>query len=153
MMRANRHSDQRRRRERRRLARIAVLTKAEAGLSPTSLFNAAATWPPRPEEERRGRRAPLPTFAEPVWAAGEKVHWYGYIGMFLRDTDDGTAEYRSGRGPTGFAEPSCDPRRAAILVGQAARAGYTLHPRVSGRVGRRMYPWSSLKSWTERCRN
>ena len=94
MKRASRQHDQRRRRERQRLARIAVLTGGEAGLSPTSLFDAATTWPPRPEEERADRRVPLPTLAEPVWSAGDKVHWHGYIGVFLRDTDDGdgTAE-------------------------------------------------------------
>jgi hypothetical protein len=94
-MRASQHRDQRRRRERRRLARITVVKEVEAGLSPVSLFNTATPQPPRLEEERSGPAAvPPPTLAGPIWLAGDRVHWHGYIGMFLRDTDDddGTAE-------------------------------------------------------------
>ena len=82
-MRASQHHDQRRYRERRRLARITVLTGAGGDLSLIWLCRPAPDpRPPRPE-----RRTP-PTQALPAWRAGDKVHWYGYIGMFLRDTDD-----------------------------------------------------------------
>jgi len=91
MMRASQQHDQRRRRERRRQARIALLKEAEAGLSPTSLFNIATARPPQPEEERRDRRVPPPAFG-PIWCAGDKVHWHGYIGFFLQDDDDGYAQ-------------------------------------------------------------
>ena len=86
--------DQRRRRERRRLARIAVLTKVDAGLGSVSLFDPASIpRPPRPEEKRRAPPAvPRPTLTEPIWRAGDKVHWHGYIGFFLQDDDDGYAE-------------------------------------------------------------
>ena len=93
-MRANRQHDQRRRRERRRLDRIAVLKEVEAGPSPVSLFNSATT--PQPSEPQVKRRAsrpvPRPTLAEPIWRAGDKVHWQGYIGFFLHDDDGGYAE-------------------------------------------------------------
>jgi hypothetical protein len=96
MIRSVQRHDQRRRRERRRLARIAVLKEVEPGRGPVSLFHPALiSQPPRPEEERRAPPAvPRPTLAEPIWRAGDKVHWHGYIGVFLRDTDDddGTAE-------------------------------------------------------------
>src|SRR6476646_3004138 len=99
MMQASQQHDQRRRRERRRLTRITVLKEVEADLSPVSLFNPTTSQPPRSEQERHRRRAPRPTLADPVWRAGDKVHWHGYIGFFLQDDDDGYAEYRLGRGP------------------------------------------------------
>jgi hypothetical protein len=92
MMRARQRYDQRRLRERRRLARIAVLKEGEAGLSPTSFVHTATARPPQPARERRGRRVPLPTLVEPIWSAGDKVHWRGYIGFFLQEDDDGYAE-------------------------------------------------------------
>ena len=92
MMRASQQYDQRRRRERRRRARIAILKEVEAGLFPVSLFNPTTSQPPRPEQERHRRRAPRPTLTEPLWRAGDKVHWHGYIGFFLQDDDDGYAQ-------------------------------------------------------------
>jgi hypothetical protein len=85
---------QRRRRDQRRLARIAVLTKVGVDLPPVSLFKPVASTPrpPRPEggdTPRFQRRRPP---VEPTWRAGDKVHWRGYIGTFLRDTVDGGAE-------------------------------------------------------------
>jgi hypothetical protein len=95
-VRADQHHDQRWHRERRRLARFAVLREVGADLSPVSLFSPAPT--PRPPQSEGKRRAPPaappPTLAEPIWRAGDKVHWHGYIGIFLRDSDDddGSAE-------------------------------------------------------------
>ena len=93
-MRASRQHDQRRRRERRRLDRIAVLKEVEAGPSPVSLFNSATTPQPseRQEERRAPRPVPRPTLVEPIWRAGDKIHWQGYIGFFLHDDDGGYAE-------------------------------------------------------------
>jgi len=84
-MRANRHHDQRRRRERRRLARIAVLKEVEAGPSPVSLFNSAR---PHNHPNPRRKAAPRGQYHGPpspslIWRAGDKVHWQGYIGMFF----------------------------------------------------------------------
>jgi len=56
------------------------------------LFNAATAQPPQPARERLAPRVPLPTLADPVWRAGDKVHWQGYIGFFLHDDDGGYAE-------------------------------------------------------------
>ena len=92
MMQASQRRDQRRRRDRRRPTRIALLKEAGSDLSPTSLFNTATAQPPRPGEERHGRRVPRPTLTEPTWRAGDKVHWQGYIGFFLQDDDDGYAQ-------------------------------------------------------------
>jgi hypothetical protein len=30
--------------------------------------------------------------AEPIWRAGYKIHWQDYIGFYLQDDDDGSAE-------------------------------------------------------------
>jgi len=92
-MRASRH-DRRRRRERLRLARIAVLKEVEAGPSLVSMLNHVSTpLPPQPQEERRAPRpVPRPTLVEPIWRAGDKIHWQGYIGFFLHDDDGGYAE-------------------------------------------------------------
>jgi hypothetical protein len=35
---------------------------------------------------------PDPIAIEPSWRPGDKVHWRGYIGSYLRDADDGQAE-------------------------------------------------------------
>jgi hypothetical protein len=92
MIRASQH----RRRERRRLARIAALAEVEADLSPVSLLKPVSNpRPPRPAGERRAAPAvPPPTLVEPTWRAGDAVHWHGYIGTFLQDADDddGNAE-------------------------------------------------------------
>jgi len=56
------------------------------------LFNAATAQPPQPARERLAPRVPLPTLADPVWRAGDKVHWQGYIGFFLQDDNDGYAQ-------------------------------------------------------------
>lgn len=94
MTRASQQYDQRRRRERRRRSRIAILKEAGAGLSPVSVFNSTTSQPPRPEEERHARRVrvPRPTLAEPIWRAGDNVHWQGYIGFFLQNDGVGYAE-------------------------------------------------------------
>jgi hypothetical protein len=47
----------------------------------------------RQASQRHSRRiAPAPTAIEPRWRPGDKVHWQGYIGAFLRNVDDGQAE-------------------------------------------------------------
>jgi hypothetical protein len=48
---------------------------------------------PRKASQRRTRRAtPAPTTIEPSWRPGDKVHWRGYTGAFLREADNGQAE-------------------------------------------------------------
>lgn len=52
---------------------------------------------PRKASQRRTRCAmPAPTFIEPTWPPGDKVHWRGYTGTFLRDAVDGQAEVMIG---------------------------------------------------------
>jgi hypothetical protein len=89
-------SHQSRRRERRRLARIAALAEVEADLSPILLFKPASTLrTPRPAEKRPTAPAVSPSIlVEPTWRAGDEVHWHGYIGTFLQETeeDEGNAE-------------------------------------------------------------
>src|SRR5829696_24562 len=52
---------------------------------------------PRKASQRRTRRAaPAPTAIEPSWRPGDKVHWRGYVGQFLRKAVDGRAEMMIG---------------------------------------------------------
>jgi hypothetical protein len=48
---------------------------------------------PRKASQRRTRRATsVPTVIEPSWRPGDKIHWRGYTGAFLRDAVDGQTE-------------------------------------------------------------
>ena len=48
---------------------------------------------PRRASQRHARRGmPAPTAIEPCWRPGDKVHWRGYAGAFLRDAVDDQAE-------------------------------------------------------------
>ena len=47
----------------------------------------------RKASQRHSRRAAAPiAVIEPSWRPGDKIHWRGYTGTFLRDTDDGQVE-------------------------------------------------------------
>ena len=124
-------SHQSRRRERRRLARIAALAEVEADLSPVSLLKPVSNpRPPRSEGERRAAPAvPPPTLVEPTWRAGDAVHWHGYIGTFLHDTNDdagnaevliGTRTYRIRRAELRSAPSATVGHPSAIGSSRAA---------------------------------
>jgi hypothetical protein len=47
---------------------------------------------PRRASQRHSRRGVhVPVAIEPEWRPGDRVHWRGYTGSFLRDADDGQA--------------------------------------------------------------
>src|SRR4051794_34588337 len=65
---------------------------------------------PRKASQRRTRRAtPVPIVIEPSWRSGDKVHWRGYTGAFLRDAADGQAEALIGT-RTYLVPPCCMDR-------------------------------------------
>ena len=47
----------------------------------------------RKASQRHSRRAAAPiAFVEPTWHPGDKVHWNGYTGTYLREANDGQAD-------------------------------------------------------------
>ena len=53
---------------------------------------------PRKASQKRTRRAAAtPAVIEPSWRPGDKVHWRGYIGGYLRDVAEAEAEIMIGR--------------------------------------------------------
>jgi hypothetical protein len=52
---------------------------------------------PRKASQRHSRRAVhVVTVIKPVWRPGDRVHWRGRTGAFLRDADDDRAEIMIG---------------------------------------------------------
>jgi hypothetical protein len=52
---------------------------------------------PRKASQRHSRRAVhVATVIKPARSPGDRVHWRGYTGSYLRDADDGQAEIMIG---------------------------------------------------------